>query len=282
MRILIVGSTSVIGKVLATRFERLGEVKLAGRRGADIPLDLTRWRDLPELEESFDVVVHAAADFGGTTDEDYIRAELVNAVGTLSVCRLAGRVQARHLVLLSSISATYQAGDPYYGIYALSKRHSEEAARFFCSERNLPLTILRPTQVYDDAGDCRRHQEFLYFMADRAQAGQDISLYGSNNALRNYLHLDDLAEICCRVVQGRSTGTFTCASPQSVRLSELADAAFSAFGRGGQLQFMADKPDLADLPAIDDYSLYDQIEYWPGIGISDGFKRIRNHRESSS
>lgn len=282
MRILIVGSTSAIVKALVPRFVRLGEVKLAGRQAADIMFDLTQWRDLPEIEESFDVVVHAAADFGGATDEDYIRAELVNAVGSLAVCRLARHVKAKHLVLLSSVFATYREGDPYFGIYALTKRHSEEATRFFCSERNMALTILRPTQVYDDAGACRRHQEFFYLIADRAQAGQDISLYGSNDALRNYIHLDDLAEICCRVIQGRHTGTFTCAHPQSVHISELAEAAFSAFGRGGRWQFMPDKPDLADLPAIDDYSLYSQIDYWPGIGISDGFKRIRNYRENNS
>lgn len=282
MKILIVGSTSAIVKALVPRFERLGEVKLAGRKAADIKFDLTQWRELPKIEESFDVVVHAAADFGGAKDEDYIRAELVNAVGSLSVCRLAHHVKAKHLVLLSSVSATYREGDPYFGIYALTKRHSEEATRLFCSERKMALTILRPTQVYDDAGVCRRHQEFLYLIADRAQAGQDINLYGSNNALRNYIHLEDLAEICCRVAQGRHTGTFACAHPQSVRIGELAEAAFSVFGRGGRWQFIPDKPDLADLPAIDDYLLYSQIDYWPSIDINDGFKRIRNYRESNT
>lgn len=146
----------------------------------------------------------------------------------------------------------------------------------------MALTILRPTQIYDDAGICRRHQALLYFMADRAEAGEDISLYGSNDALRNYLHLDDLVEICSRVVQGRCTGTFTCANPQSVHLSKVAGAAFSAFGQGGELKFMPEKPDLADLPTIDDDALYGQIDYWPSIDIGEGFKRISNYRESNS
>jgi len=282
MRILIVGSTSAIGMALAARFERFAEVRLAGRQDADILLDLSQWGKLPEPGESFDVVVHTAADFGGGKDDEFIKAELVNAVGTLAVCRLARHVHAKHIVLLSSISATYQLGDPYYGIYSLSKRHSEETAQFFCSERNIALTILRPTQIYDDAGICRRHQALLYFMADRAQAGENISLYGSNDALRNFLHLDDFAEICSRVVRDRRAGVFTCAHPQSIRLSEVADAAFSAFGRGGQVQFMPENPDLADLPATEDYSLYDSIDYWPTISISEGFKRIRNFRESNS
>jgi len=151
VRILIIGSTSVIGKALAVRLAHLGEVRLAGRREADILFDLAEWRELPESGELFDVVMHVAADFGGSTDDDYIRAELVNAVGTLSACKLAHRTRAKHFIFLSSISATYQASDPHYGIYALTKRHAEEVAQFFCSERNVALTILRPTQVYDDA-----------------------------------------------------------------------------------------------------------------------------------
>lgn len=278
MKVLIVGSTSAIGRAFAVRLRSLGEVQLAGRRGADFPFDLAQWERQPEIDEAFDVVIHVAADFGGETNDDFVRGELVNAAGTFSVCRLAQHVQAKHLVLLSSISATYRPGDPYFGIYALSKRHGEEAAQFFCAERGMALTILRPTQVYDAAGECRRHQALLYVMADRAQGGQDINLYGTHDARRNYLFLDDLSEICYRVVQGRHAGTFTCGHPHSVRLSEMAEAAFTAFKKGGELQFMADKPDLADLPSIDDDTLYRQIDYWPVVNIGEGFRRIKHHR----
>ena len=45
---------------------------------------------------------------------------------------------------------------------------------------------------------------------------------------------------------------------------------------------MPEKPDLADLPTIDDDALYGQIDYWPSIDIGEGFKRISNYRESNS
>jgi len=99
---------------------------------------------------------------------------------------------------------------------------------------------------------------------------------------RNYIHLDDLMEICYRVVQSSKAGTFTCAHQKSVHISEMADAAFSAFGHQCRLKLLTDKPDLADLPIIDDYSLYSQIDYWPNIDIEEGFKRIRNYRENNS
>lgn len=279
MKVLIIGSTAVIGRAIAERLAQLGgEVQLAGRREADVPFDLTAWNRPPETEQSFDVVMHVAADFGGESDSDYIRAELVNAVGTLSACALAHRVRAQHFVLLSSLFSTYKPGDPYYGIYALTKRHSEEAAEFYCAERSIPLTILRPSQIYDDAGACRRHQALLYMIADRAEAALDINFFGSHNARRNYLHIAELAEIAARVVQGQSAGTFICAHPQSVRLSEMAEAAYDAFGTCGQINFLQEKTDIADLPLITDFALYDKIGMFPEIDISEGYRRISKFR----
>jgi nucleoside-diphosphate-sugar epimerase len=256
----------------------LGPVKFAGRQNADFFCDLTHWDAKPTVTESFDVVVHVAADFGGTTPEDFVRAELVNAVGTLSVCRLAEACNAKHLILLSSIFATYKPGDPYYGIYALSKKHAEEAALLFCSERALALTVLRPSQVYDAQGTCRKHQPLLYSMADKAQAGQNIYLYGTHDPLRNYLYLEDLAKVCSRIVETGITGVFDCMHPQNPRLSEVATAALSAFANGGSVHFQADKPNLQDLPPATSLSLYEKIGFYPLVDIKQGFERIRQFR----
>lgn len=258
----------------------MGRVKFAGRRDADYLLDLAHPDRIPVIGERFDLVIHAAADFGGTSDQDSVRCEMINSAGTLAVCSLARQVGAKQLVLISSSSAAYRPGDAHYGIYALSKRHGEEAAQLFCSERHIALTILRPTQVYDSAGGCRRHQGFLYLMVDRAQAGEDICLHGSRDALRNYLHLDDLTEVCFRVIKQGCHGLYTCGYPQSVRLSEVARAAFDAFGQGGRVRFMPEQPDLQDLPLLEPQVLYEQIGYFPRVGIHDGLKLIRQHRES--
>lgn len=279
MRVLIIGGSSVIGKALAARLADIAEVRLAGRRDADLYFDLSEWREIPDVQESFDVVIHVAADFGGSQDEDFVRAELVNSVGTLSVCSLARRTQAKHFVLISSIFATYALGDQHYGIYALSKRHGEEVAQLFCAKRGIGLSILRPTQVYDDEGACRRHQSLFYLVADRAQGGQEIVFYGTHDAWRNYLHIEDLAEICLRVVARRCTGIYACAHPRSVRLTEIASAAFAAFEQSEKVRFLTDKPDLADVPEIRDYALYDCVEYYPRIDIVQGYRRIKEYRE---
>lgn len=280
MKSLVIGSTSVIGKAVARELSRHGQVKLAGRRDADVAFDLSNQVPVT-VDERFDVVVLAAADFGGGQPDDLVRAELVNSVGTLAACRLAEQCGARHFILLSSHSACYQATDPYFGIYALSKRHAEEVASLYCQQRGMTLTVLRLSQVYDSQGQCRTHQPLLYAIADRAQAGQTVELYGSNDASRNYLHLSDLAEICARLADQSIHGFYNCGHAETPRLSEIAQAAFDAFGKPLDVRFLAEKKDIPDLPPFDvAHELFERIGFAPQIGIRRGFELMRAHREN--
>lgn len=279
MRTLIVGSTSVIGRALRSKLLSLGTVHTAGRREADFQLDLADWRTVPKTGGDYNTVIHVAADFGGCEDEDFLRAEIVNVAGALTACRMALSSGASHFVLLSTISASYTETSAYFGCYALSKRHAEEAARLFCTKRGITFTALRPSQVYDMAGECRRHQPLLYAMADHAENGEDIIVYGNNDAVRNYIYLDDVTEIITKVVEIKVGGTFSCAHPRSVRLSEVAGAAFAAFAKGGSLRFDVSKPNLADIPVENDPTLYNTIGFTPNIDIFEGMRRIRAYRD---
>lgn len=282
MKSLVIGSTSVIGKAVAQALSRYGQVKMAGRREADIGFDLSN--PVPDAcDERFDIVVLAAADFGGRQPDDLIRAERVNSVGTLAACRLAEHCGARHFILLSSRSACDRPTDPYFGIYSLSKRHAEEVASLYCQERGMALSILRISQVYDDGEQCRLHQPLLYAIADKAQAGQTVELYGSNDARRNYLHLSDLAEVCARLAEKGVTGLYNCGHPESPRLSEIAQAAFEAFGQPSAVRFLPEKSDIPDLPPFDlAHELYERIGFIPRIDVRRGFELMRAHRESLS
>ncbi|MBK4994436.1 NAD(P)-dependent oxidoreductase [Pseudomonas sp. S37] len=282
MKSLVIGSTSVIGGAVAQALAQLGPVRLAGRRDADIAFDLNQ-PVLPVDAGQFDLVVHAAADFGGLEPAALLRAEQVNSVGTLAACQLAEHCGARHFVLLSSRSAGYRPGDPYYGIYALSKRHAEEVASLYCQQRGMALTILRISQVYDSQARCRSHQPLLYAIADSAAAGRPVQLYGSNDARRDYLHVDDLAQICALVAKRGIEGEHDCGHPQHLRLSEIALAAFAAFGTPADVRFLPDKADIPDLPAAAWASdLYTRIGYAPRIDMRAGFELIKAHREAQS
>ena len=191
------------------------------------------------------------------------------------MCRLAKRAGARQVVYVSTIFAHYERGQPLHGIYGLSKRHGEELAHLYCDGEGLGLTILRPAQLYDSEGGCRRHQGLFYRIVDCASKGADVDLWGSNDALRNYLHVDDLADAIRAVIDRGVTGDFNCVHPQAARLTEVAQAAFDAFQRGGRVRFVPDKPDIPDLPVGPWPGVHAALGLAPAISLAEGMRRIR-------
>ena len=278
MNVLIVGRTSMVSRALAARLHGLYRVHFAARKDAEIHFDLFAPElSIDDVDTKYHAVVHCAADFGGTGDLDLVRAEQANSVGAINVCRLAHAVGAKHLTLISSLFATYGPGDPFFGSYALSKRHAEENAKLFCDMRNISLAIIRPSQLYDKLGASRKHQPFFWHIVDLARLGRDITLFGSQDARRNFLNVDDLAEILFRVITRQTTGSFIAAHPSSTTLSELALAAFNVFSASGcKVLFDLGKADMQDLPPIVDFSLYDLLGYEPATDLVDGLAQIKN------
>jgi nucleoside-diphosphate-sugar epimerase len=279
-RVLLVGNRSVVGQAVCKSFEKKGwVVTKAGRSGADVFLDLAQEYKIPPQIGIHDTVVFVAADFGGEDAGDLDRAERVNALGVLHACRWATEIGARHVVVVSSMSATYNSGDPYFGAYALTKRHGEELAHLYCNTVSLPLTILRPTQIYNDDESCRKHQGFFYTLIDHAAEGKDIEIFGTHDAKRNYIHLADVSEIILRVVSFHLEGIFDCPSPSDTAVSQLAKIAQSVYGRGGQIRFLSNRPDLPDLPERSGESLFQALDFRPCISLEDGIRRIKEYRE---
>jgi nucleoside-diphosphate-sugar epimerase len=278
MKILISGGTSLLGTALKPGLSKFSVVITAGRHNCDIFMDLRDSIERISLPEDLDVVIHTAAHFGGTTDKDLFEAEYVNVLGTLKLCQAAVQAKARHFILISSIYSCLNEYSDHYGIYALSKKHSEEITRLYSSMHSLPLTILRPSQIYGNEDRFRKHQPFIYAMADKAEAGEGIAIYGSNDPLRNYIHIDDVVSIISKVVQYKVKGIFPCMHTRDITLSEIARAAISAFRSKGGVHFLRERADIPDNIFEKDDLLYKTIDFYPQISIEEGMKKIAFHR----
>jgi nucleoside-diphosphate-sugar epimerase len=274
MKVVIVGGNSSLGLALGAVASASCEVITAGRTNCDLTFDLTWPFERMVLPNDVDVIVHTAAHFGGKSAADILEAEHVNVLGTLKLCQAAVSARARHLVLISSIFASLKEDSEHHSIYALSKRHAEEVARFVCATHSLPLTVLRPSQIYGAGPRFRVHQPFLHAMMDKAKKGEDIVLYGTRDPRRNFIYIDDLTAVISRVIDARIVGTYFCQHPSNVTYSQIAKAAFEAFDTRGSVRFLRDKPDIPDNVFAADDSLYEAIGFRPSTTIEDGLRRI--------
>jgi nucleoside-diphosphate-sugar epimerase len=278
MKVLIVGGSSAIASVLKPTLMSIAEVITAGRSGCDIELDLAWQDDKFVLPQGIDVVMNLVAHFGGKDFEGIFGAEKINVLGMLSLCRAAKLAGVSHLIQVSTIFAGLPENSEFFSSYALSKRNAEDVARLYCSSVDLPLTVLRPTQIYGVGEAFRKHQPFLYNIVDKVEQNQDVVFYGTNDAQRNLLHVEDMAEIMLRVVKQRVLGHFICPAMVNTRYSEVASAAISAFESASKYSFDADKPDIPDNAFFFDETLYRKIGFMPNVSIVQGMQKEQAYR----
>lgn len=276
-KVLIIGAGSALAKVVISLLNERGyTVVTAGRTHGDVRIDLKTSFDIPA---DVDVVINCAATFESETDEAWLETEETNALGALRVCMAARKAGVRHVVHISSLSAVLPKSSPYYSAYAITKRNGDDLAEQYCMQFDVPLTILRPSQIYGDDAAFAAHQPFIYHILDRAERGEDITIYGEHDALRNYLHAEDLAEMIERTIDRNVTGTYACQYPSDVRFSEIAETAQAVFGKGGTTTFLKDKPPTPDNIFAKDADFYEKIAFRPQISLQDGFRGIQLYRE---
>jgi nucleoside-diphosphate-sugar epimerase len=274
--ILIIGANSALAKDAVPILRRNNTIITAGRKDCDVYCDLGGPITIPA---GVDTIINFAASFGGTADDEIEGAVHTNVLGVLRLCEAAHTAGVKQIVHISSIFALVDETSPSYSIYAITKRHGDELAQYYCQLNNILLTILRPSRIYGDSNAFARHQPFLYHIADKAQAGEDIAIYGTNDAARNYIHSVDLAEVMTRVIARRVAGVYACTYPTNATYSQIAHAAQRVFGQEGQVSFAKDKPDIPSDTFSLDQSVYEKIDYQPRISIETGMERIKHYRE---
>lgn len=271
MRLLVIGTTSVLGSYLERAFkvEDEHEVRVAGRSSL-LHLDLTN-SGLPgwTKQARFDAVVNLAGIFASSTLEQEQEMLLVNAYGPLLSARIAQAVGAEHFVNVS----TWYAQEPssYKGnpAYPLTRQLGD---RLLLSSSDGPprVTVLRPTHIYDDAGACRPNQPALYWMVDETLAGNAPHLT-EPDARRDYLHVDDFIAAVKSVLQQRLSGVYTVTSPQTHTFAHIAEAARVAVLRSVDL---ASFSDTGQAGASSNGNHLPIPNFSPSIPIEVGLERI--------
>lgn len=279
MRVLIVGGNSTLARALVPTLSQFSEVITAGRSGCDVRLDLNDDIDAGRLPRDIDVLVNAAASFGTGDAASIYQTEQTNVLGALKLCQLCATMSIGHLVQISSIFAHLSPQSPFYTAYSLSKRHAEELTRLYCERAGLALAIIRPSQFYSTGPACRKHQPFLYTIIDKVANNEDVAIYGSNDARRNFIHLDDVAGLIASAIRLKVTGSHDCAQLQPVRFSEIIAAAAKAFHSSSQMIFLPERPDVADniCPAGD--TLFRLLGQYPAISMEQGMEREAAYRK---
>ncbi|BFP51531.1 GDP-L-fucose synthase family protein [Streptomyces griseus] len=293
-RIFVAGHRGLVGSAVARRLADDGhEVLTRGRDLLDL-CDAARTETyLKEVRP--DVVVLAAAKVGGIMAnstypvqflEDNLRIQLsviagAHAAGTErllflgSSCiypRLAPQPIREDALLTGELEPTNEA-------YALAKIAGIVQTRSYRRQYGASYISAMPTNLYGPGDNFDLETSHVLpalirrFHEARRDGAPEVTLWGSGSPRREFLHVDDLAAACVRLLEaydGDEPVNIGCGEDLTIR--ELAETVRDVTGYQGRIEWDTSKPDGTPRKLLDVTRL-SSLGFKPQIPLRDGVAR---------
>ena len=233
-KLLLTGAAGFVGKNILPILSRSYEVATLGRGGENkIVADLSE--SVPDFDERFDVVVHAAgkAHCIPRTKEEVQAFFDVNLAGTQNLCfALEKSGMPKSFIFISTV-AVYgrESGEdisenaPLAGTtpYAKSKIAAENFLQNWCAEHGVILTVLRPALIAgaDAPGN-------LGTMVRGIKSGKYLRI-GSGKARKSIVMVEDLARLV--LLAEAKGGVFNACATEAPSFAELEKLIASQCGK---------------------------------------------------
>ena len=221
-RVFITGGAGFIGSTIAARLVDRNQVVIYDNFYRD-SISSKSFRNHPHLEvvkgdvldysalskamSGADIVVHCAAIAGiDTVIQHPVSTMRVNMIGSANVLDAASRLPNCQRVLCFSTSEVFgqfafrsvETDNAVVGelgqarwVYAVSKVAVEHLAMGYFTEKSLPITVLRPFNVY---GPGQIGEGALKTFVSSALQNKPIEIHGDGTQIRAWCYVDDLAD----------------------------------------------------------------------------------------
>ncbi|MCW8828154.1 MAG: GDP-L-fucose synthase [Gammaproteobacteria bacterium] len=284
-RIYVAGHRGLVGSAVVRRLKTLGfhDSNIITRTHSE--LDLTNQQAVSEffVAEKIDYVVLAAAKVGGihannTYPAEFIYQNLMMEANVIHQAYLAGvqrllflgssciypRLAAQPMAEDSLLTGTLE---PTNEPYALAKIAGIKLCESYNRQYGTDYRSVMPTNLYGendnfDLNNSHVIPALLRKFHDAKQQGDEIvEVWGTGNAMREFLHVDDMADASLYVL-GLDHDTYAnnthpmlshinVGTGVDVTIRELAETVAEAVGYAGTIYFDTSKPDGAPRKLLD-------------------------------
>ena len=297
--IFVAGHRGLVGSAIVRALQARGHTRILMRTRQE--LDLGRQ---DQVERFFaaekPAYVHlAAAKVGGIHANNTYRAQFLseNLMVALNVLEAARANGVAKLVFLGS-SCIYPrmcpqpmreehlltgALEPTNEPYAIAKIAGVKLVEAFNHQYRtgwlslMPTNLYGPGDNYDLVGSHVLPALIRKFHEAKEAGNRPVSLWGTGAALREFLHVDDLADACCfaleRIDAGQSPmDLYNVGSGQEVAIRELALLVQQVVGHHGAIEWDPTKPDGTPRKLLDTSRLTGR-GWTARISLAEGLRR---------
>lgn len=294
-KIYVAGHRGMVGSAVCRCLARHGFDNVVTRTHAE--LDLMNPAAVKAFYESErpDVAVIAAAKVGGigansTANADFLYQNILIAMNTVqaaaeagvkrllflgSTCiypRMAPQPIPESALLTSALEKTNEG-------YALAKIAGLKLCEFLRRDKGflyhslMPTNLYGPGDNYDIVGGHVLPTMIRKFETARLNGDAKVSLWGSGSPLREFLHVDDLAEACVFMLNLENPPDLVnVGSGEEVSIRTLAETVKKATGCPAEIDWDASKPDGTPRKLCDT-ALIRSLGWAPKITLEEGVRR---------
>ncbi|HUB67782.1 MAG TPA: GDP-L-fucose synthase [Candidatus Methylacidiphilales bacterium] len=292
--IYVAGHTGMVGAALVRLLRARGFNNLLLRTRAE--LDLCDAHAVCAFYEKFrpDHVLIAAARVGGIMANSTQPVEFLseNLQIELNLINGAHAARVKKLLFLGS-SCIYPkfapqpmketdlltgSLEPTNEAYALAKICGIKLCRFYCAQYGANFISAQPTNLYgpEDNFDLQTSHVLpaliRKFHLAKEEGRKLITLWGTGNAYREFLHVDDLAEACLFLMENYdSPELINVGSGKEIQIRDLAAMVAKVTGFAGEIAWDTAKPDGTPRKLLD-VSKLTKLGWYAKIPLEEGIK----------
>lgn len=294
--ILVVGAGGFIGRHLVQRLDADGDNVLATGSGTDelvSPRVEPHARQLrepgdfaPFVEQSDMVAYLASASTPASSAGDPLKELQQNLRPLAGLLEALQEKPRTPLLYLSSGGSLYTRGydapadegtpvspRSYHGAAKAACEHFIEA---WCAQFGGSACILRPSNVYGPGQHARVGFAVIPTAFDCIRRDVPMHVWGDGSSVRDYLYVDDLVDLCKRVLDdfpADGPHVFNASSERGVPLVELLELIGEVAGRPLTLHFEPGRAVDARHVVIDAASSRRTFGWTPGTDLHEGLER---------
>ena len=289
-RIFVAGHRGMVGSAICRALEKAGYENIIVRTHRELDLiDPKAVREFYQAEKP-DVAIIAAARVGGigansAANSKFLYENEMIAMNTVwsaaeagvkrllflgSTCiypRMAPQPIPESALLTSELEKTNEG-------YALAKISGLKLCEFLRRERGLLYHSLMPTNLYGPGDNYDIvHGHVLPTLIRKFETMKDVvPLWGTGAAIREFLHVDDLASACLFALSLENPpDLMNVGSGEEVTIRELAEAVKAATGSTAKIEWDATKPDGTPRNLCDT-ALIRSLGWKPEIDLKQGLE----------
>jgi nucleoside-diphosphate-sugar epimerase len=227
-RILVTGASGFVGAHLIPALRGRGyQVLTHSHQDGDIAGDRL---DFPEVRHVFHLAARSFVPDAWKDPLSFYRTNVIGMVNVLEFCRQAGA----SVTLLSS----YVYGQPKwlpigedhpvqaFNPYSHTKILAEEVGQYYRQQFDLPIAIVRAFNVYGPG----QRREFLIplLLGQALDPEREAISVADLRPKRDYLNINDLVELLCRLAENPISGVYNAGSGISYSVAEIVDLIWAA------------------------------------------------------